>query len=55
VLVIGWRPFEVLLRTVAEVAPEFGPGRRPRDVDAYLAFWPQLSTPELELALEIEG
>ncbi|MBP2238357.1 putative DsbA family dithiol-disulfide isomerase [Sinorhizobium kostiense] len=55
VLVIGWRPFEALLRTVAEVAPELGPGRRPRDADVYLAFWPQLTTPELELALEIEG
>lgn len=54
-LIIGWRPFEILLKTVAEVAPELGAGRRPGDADAYLAFWPHLTKPELELALGAES
>ncbi|MQW73609.1 DsbA family protein [Sinorhizobium medicae] len=53
-LMIGWRPFDAVLKTLAQVAPELGSGRRPENADAYVAFWPQLTTPELKLALGAE-
>lgn len=52
-VIVGWRPFEALLETVMQVAPELGRGRRPRTEDEYLSTWPEATKCELDQALGV--
>ncbi len=48
---IGWRPWNELLKSVQEAATDLGPERRPADADAYAIYWNGATEREIAVAL----
>lgn len=50
---VGWRPWEELLRAVREFAPDLGDERRVEDADAYERYWGGATAREISVALGV--
>lgn len=48
VIITGYRPYDVLLDAVKQVAPELGPTQKYLDSEEYKAFWGSLTERELQ-------
>jgi putative protein-disulfide isomerase len=51
VWLVGWRPWDALLREVRKFAPDLGPERRTSDATAYTTYWGGATEREIAVAL----
>ena len=47
---VGWRPYRVLEKEMAAMAPGIGPGRLPATPEAYRTYWRRITDREVEEA-----
>lgn len=54
ILLIGYRPYQVLREAIAHIAPEMHPVRSVTDVVAYASYWQRITAKEVAAALDLE-